>query len=119
MSFKIDTSQIDELAALLAGAAPRMEKDTTRVIDMVTDAVVSSVKAGVPRDTNELADSVEVDRSGGLGYRVRYIHADPKQGYFLEYGSPTTGAPIPWLSGPAQQGSMLLHSELMRVADPL
>lgn len=119
MSLTVDTSEIDALAALLAGAAPRMETDTTRVMDQVASSVVAAAKASVPVASGELRDSVQVERQGGKGYRVRYIHAEPRQGYFLEYGSPTTGAPRPWLSGPAQRGAMVLHDELMRVADPL
>jgi hypothetical protein len=47
----------------------------------------------------------------------KWIGAPVRQGFFLEYGSPTTGGPRPWLTGPAREGANQLLDELARIGE--
>lgn len=100
----IDASEIDELASLLAHAADVAPEGAEKLLDVesrkVHDEAQRTVR-GYPKATGATAASMGRD-SDGLNRR---IWAGTKQGALLEYGTPTTGGPRPWLTGPAEQAS--------------
>lgn len=69
--------------------------------------------ASAMADTGELARSVQMERLNDGAYR---IGADVRQAFFLEYGSPNTGAPRPWLSSPARSAQMQVLSDMSKAA---
>lgn len=113
----IDTSELDELAALLrraADAAPdKADEALGKVVLTVHGAAVRNAAGFNTASTGELAAAVDYDRSGNS----RRVFADVRQAYFLEYGSPKTGAPRPWLSGPAERGSLALLRAMAEVGE--
>jgi hypothetical protein len=64
-------------------------------------------------DTGELSRSVQIERLTDGAYRVG---AGVRQAFFLEYGSPNTGAPRPWLSAPAMTAQQRVLSEVSKAA---
>lgn len=111
----VDDSEIKGLVKMLRkageGCADAAQDALGRVVVDVANAARANA-ANFNRDsTGELARSVDYDRSG----YTRRVFADVRQAFFLEYGSPTTGGPRPWLSAPAERGSARLAVELGRI----
>ena len=80
-------------AAVAAGSAAALNERAQRVA-----SEARSTAAGYPKGTGALAADVNVSVSGNEAH----IFTGQREGYFLEVGSPNTGAPRPWLSGPAE-----------------
>lgn len=100
----IDTSEIDELAGLLSDAARNAPEGAKDLLDIEVPRVYEEAQRTVrsyPNATGETADSMGFDTSGDN----RRIWGNTKQAALLEYGTPTTGAPRPWLTGPAERAS--------------
>lgn len=101
----IDMSEIDELRRLLATASDRAEGDASEVLDKEVPRVFEEAHNTVisyPHATGETAKSMDYDRKGN----TRRVWAETKQARLLEYGTPNTGPPRPWLTGPAERGSL-------------
>ena len=81
----------------------------------LTAAAGRQTAAGYPKATGELASEVSTDMGPGLTGRV---YANVRQAWFLEVGSPNTGAPRPWLSEPAERSQERLYAHIIRVAKP-
>lgn len=116
-----DTSQIKKLSKLI--------DDTRRKTSMVAPQVLTSAANRVfvdavanaqgMADTGELASSTRIQRSDADGALLGFwIGADVRQAFFLEYGSPNTGAPRPWLSSPAMRGQIEALSAIQKAAGP-
>ena len=118
MSVTVDTSEIRQLIAQLRRAADKPIKERTRMLREVGAQVEAEARQNLAghRDTGATEASLRTQMIGVT--RVR-IHSDTRGAFFLEYGSPNTGAPIPWLSEPARRGEEWLLEELGKVADPL
>lgn len=110
----IDTSELDVLAGLLAHAADEAEGETSQLLDKEvpkTFEEARSTVAGYPKATGATAASMGHDTEG----HTRRIWAGTKQGALLEYGTPTTGPPRPWLTGPAQRASRRILEEMAEI----
>lgn len=112
----IDTSDLTRLAALIEAAAKAAPKDADAALDRTVDWVVEKARANAEaiRLTGDLAEGVQADTTG----ITRRIFSPVRQAAFQEYGSPNTGPPNPWLTGPARLGSMRLLQEMVRMGHP-
>ena len=113
----VDVSEIRQLAHLLAVAADAARDESEEALREVAMKVAAEARSNASgfADTGELpAGAVQLQVSGS-GAR---IYADVRQAFFLEYGSPNTGAPRPWLSGPAERGSTELLKRMAKIAEP-
>lgn len=113
----VDMSEIDDLVRLLAVAAEQAPINADHALDIVVPEVWreahANAKAFHKRSTGELAGSLDHDTSG----QVRRVFAPVKQAALLEYGTPNTGAPIPWLTGPGERGSKRLLEMMAEAGD--
>lgn len=100
MTVSIDNRDLGVLTQIINRAAveaPReSERALTRAVEKVHALAVSN--ASRIRDTGELMESIDFDTSGN----TRRVWSDTRQAWFQEVGSPTTGDPNPWLTGPAR-----------------
>lgn len=115
----VDTSELDELEAILQRAAERTTKERARALREAGEGVAREARANASSwftkaSTGELAASIETAQRGVSEYRV---FANVRQAFFLEYGSPNTGGPRPWLSEPAEKGAERLLTELGKAGD--
>lgn len=112
-----DTSDIDELNKVLSEAAARVDKERavalTRTAHKVRDIAVATVR-GYTKGTGALADNVVI---GGTPL-TRTVGSELREAAFLEFGSPNTGGPRPWLTQPAHLGMTALLNELGAAAEP-
>lgn len=117
MQISFDTSDLDNLDELLATARERSWKDRTaalkRIAGQVRSEATENARGFQTKSTGELVAHIEQD---GTPAR-QWIGADVRQAFFLEYGSPTTGPPRAWLSGPARKGANQLFAEMARIGD--
>lgn len=110
MNLHADFTDIRRLENEIARAANGALSGAADALDRIVPRVAEEARANAasfPHGTGELARSVEYDTSG----LTRRVHAPVRQAFFLEYGSPNTGAPRPWLTGPAESG----QNELVRL----
>jgi len=111
----IDVSEIKQLEKLFGTAAKASSVGAEKALRDVTVKVAGEAVANAlsfhTASTGELAAAVEHQVSG-TGARV---FADVRQAFFLEYGSPTTGGPRPWLTEPAERGSTELLTRLSKL----
>lgn len=97
-----DFSEIKELQVVLAAARERPHKVRAAALDKAADATVaeaSAITAAYPSPIDELASNIEQEGTPVF----RRIYTNKRQGHFLHFGSPKTGAPRDWLHGPAQK----------------
>jgi len=116
-SFHADFTALREIEDAAAKAA----RDATTVSTIVLASVANRVfvdavaNAQATALTGELARSVQIERTNRGSADAYMIGAPVRQAFFLEYGSPNTGAPRPWLSAPALKGQDELASHLDKV----
>lgn len=116
MGITFDTSELDNLADLLATAREKPKAVRAEALGRVGDKVKAEAEAiaqAYPDPLDELAGNVEMESTP----LTRRIFTSKRQGAFLEFGSPNTGAPRPWLTGPAQKGADELFEELSKAAE--
>lgn len=117
MQITFDTSDLEHLDDLLAAARERSYKDRTsalkRIANQVRAEATENARTFQTDSTGELVAAIDQD---GTPAR-QWIGAEVRQAFFLEYGSPTTGGPRPWLSAPAQKGANQLFAEMARIGD--
>lgn len=117
MDISFDASAIADLNGVLEKARQRSHKDRTKILARIAGEVRDDARDNAlafnTDSTGELAAAVDTE---GTAARKR-VFANVRQGYFLEYGSPTTGAPRPWLSDPARKGANKLLAEISEVGD--
>lgn len=110
---QIDLSDIDRLEGLIAHAANTAPKDSAQALEKRTREAFTEAKANAgsfhKASTGELASVVEMEVIRG---EHGIIRAPVRQGFFLEYGSPKTGAPRPWLTGPARDAAERLVRDM-------
>lgn len=110
-------SNLDELEQLLEAARARPYKVRTSALNTAAEQVKAEAKAIVATydtdSTGELESVIDIDGTPAS----RRIFAEVRQGFFLEYGTPTTGGPRPWLTGPARTAANDLLNELAAGAD--
>ncbi len=110
------SSDVDGLTKLLETARVRSYTERTKVLKRIAEDVAAKASAtarSYPHATGTLADAVEVDGTPAS----KRIHADVREAFFLEYGSPSTGGPRPWLSAPARDGANQLLAELANIGE--
>lgn len=115
---QVDMSDLKLLERLLADAERSIAVDAVRIVNRVANQVEREAKqtAASYNGTGELSRSVrQLGRSDPSGATVA-IGAPVRQAFFLEFGSPNTGAPRPWLSGPAARGQQDILIDLAREA---
>lgn len=115
-----DFSQLRQLERLLDEARRKASTIPNTILAPAARRVFTESVANAQgmADTGELASSVRLEQTlteSGPGYR---IGADVRQAFFLEYGSPNTGAPRPWLSAPAQRAVTDVLTAASRVMAP-
>lgn len=103
MSDGVDFSDLHRLEAQWRDEAKRLPDDAEDDVDEVVQEVASEARAtaaGYPKGTGALAAAVRIVRVGAAAYTVG---AAVREAFYLEVGSPNTGGPRPWLTGPAQR----------------
>jgi hypothetical protein len=111
-----DLSEIDELVRILALAADRPKRaliTTHREAASAVATAARSTASSYRKGTGRLARSIE-EEADEKGAR---IWADPREGFFLEYGSPNTGGPRRWLSGPAEEVAGKMGEKFQTIAE--
>jgi len=114
----VDTSDLDELVELLGAAIERTPKERATALRKAGNTTEAGARANVAgytkASTGELAGAIT-----HVGTDLtRTIGADVKQAALLEYGTPTTGAPRRWLTGPAEAALDDLLADLAHAAEP-
>jgi hypothetical protein len=116
---RADWSDLKLLERLLDEAQRAVHVDAARIVQRVGRQVEREAKqtASSYQGTGELASSLRqfTYLADPTGATLR-VGAAVRQAFFLEYGSPTTGAPRPWLSGPAERGQEDILIDLAREA---
>jgi len=115
--FRLDTSDLDRLRYLLDRAGDRIDNKAADEVRDVTSRIAAearSTAAGYPHGTGALAAAVDYEVSG-LESRV---FANVREAFYLEYGSPNTGAPRPWLTEPTERGMRDLEDKLGKAGAP-
>ncbi len=112
-SVSMDTSELDRLVADLERAAARPTKDRGRVLLETANKIADDARSGAPVDSGELRSSIYVQGSA----LTKVVGSDVRQAWFLEAGSPSTGAPRPWLTGPAERNIDLLLEKLGKLGE--
>lgn len=112
-----DFSALDDLNRLLEAAVKRTAKARADELNKTAEKVrdqAAAIAASYPKGTGALAANVTVTGTA----LTRRVGSDLREGWFLEFGSPNTGAPRPWLTGPAGRGAEELLAELGKAAAP-
>lgn len=110
-----DFSDLGKLETLLKSAGRKTAQERTVILGTVAERVRSAAAAtaaSYPHATGNLAGDVVVTGSA----LTKRIGSNVKEGHFLEFGSPTTGGPRPWLTGPAEVGTQELVEALAKAA---
>lgn len=101
-SIRVDARAFDDIAGLVGVAIERAPKERARELlktaNMVRDEAAATA-GSYPNGTGALAGAVRV---GGSDL-TRTVGADLREAFFLEFGSPSTGGPRPWLTKPAHE----------------
>lgn len=112
-----DASELDDLNAMLTRAAAKVDTTRSRGLERTARSVRDQAAAtarSYPHATGALADSVEVSGTP----LTKVVGSTLREAFFLEFGSPTTGGPRPWLTGPARTEITRLLEELGKAAIP-
>lgn len=112
-----DFSDLDNLQQLLANArekphALRAEALNRAAEKTRTDA--AAIANSYPDPLDELGNNLQ--REGTPVFQR--VFTTNRQGHFLHFGSPKTGAPRDWLHGPARRAADDLFEELSKAAEP-
>lgn len=117
MDVTFDTSELDDLNKMLTAAAAKVEKTRAsglaRAAESVRDQAASTVRS-YPHSTGALANDLHVSGTP----LTKTVGSTLREAFFLEFGSPTTGGPRPFLTGPARTEITRLLVELGRAAIP-
>ncbi len=117
MNVTVDTSELAALTALLTKAATRSPTETAAALAVIADQVEAEARSNAASfttaSTGELAGSITVTGSK----LTQTIDAPVRQAFFLEAGSPNTGAPRPWLTGPLETGANALLAKVSELGD--
>jgi hypothetical protein len=98
----VDFAELNRLNDLWRRKAKDVDKIDGDVEDVANEiaAEARSTAAGYPKGTGETARSIDVERRGDASYSVV---ASSRAAFYLEVGSPNTGAPRPFITGPAER----------------
>jgi len=99
----IDTSDLKRLSEIFEHAARDAPRESEAALDRAVIKVhaLAVLNAARVRDTGALMESVDYDTEILAGSSTRRVFSDVREAWFQEFGSPHTGAPNPWLTGPA------------------
>ncbi|HRE03086.1 MAG TPA: hypothetical protein PLV68_17435 [Ilumatobacteraceae bacterium] len=112
-----DFAELDDLQQLLAAARQRPASEREGALDRATDRAATEMRditRAYPSPLDELSQHIET--AGTPLYRR--IFTTKRQGHFLHFGSPTTGAPRDWAHGPTQRAVDDMFRELSKAAEP-
>lgn len=112
-----DFTALDDLNSFLEQAITRTAKERTKALDETSEEVRSeaaAIAASYPNGTGALAENVTVSGTD----LTKRVGSDEREGWFLEFGSPNTGGPRPWLTGPADRGAAKMLTRLSKAAEP-
>lgn len=116
-NIEFDTSELDDLNTMLMTAAARVDKvratGLARTAETVRDQAAATVRS-YPHATGALANDLHVSGTP----LTKLVGSTLREAFFLEFGSPTTGGPRPFLTGPARTEITRLLEELGRAAIP-
>lgn len=112
----VDMSEVLDLIVKLERAIERPTKERRRLLAAAGSEIESEARGNLAdhHDSGETEAGLQREMVGDT--RVR-IWSPGRGGFFLEFGSPTTGAPVPWLSGPAMRAEESLLEELGKTGD--
>jgi hypothetical protein len=112
-----DTSELNDLDKLLTTAAGRVDKvrsaGLARAAESVRDQAAATVRS-YPHATGALANDLHVAGTP----LTKTVGSTLREAFFLEFGSPTTGGPRPFLTGPARTEITHLLEELGKAGMP-
>lgn len=101
--FMVDMSDIHELEGLIEHAKNAAPEESAKALETRTteayNEALGNARGFHKASTGALASVTTMEMIRG---EHGIIRAPVRQGWFQEYGSPNTGAPNPWLSGPAR-----------------
>ena len=112
-----DTSELDDLNNMLSRAAAKVVGVRGAGLARTAEAVKSQAAQtarNYPHATGALADSQTVSGT----QLTKRVGSTLREAFFLEFGSPTTGGPRPWLTGPGRTEITKLLEELGEAAVP-
>lgn len=112
-----DFSKFDDLERMLVSAREKPAKVRAVALGRFADRAqheAEAIAASYPSPIDELAASVEQEGTP----LFRRVFTTARQGHFLHFGSPNTGAPRDWLHGPMQSAADDLFVELSKAAAP-
>lgn len=111
-----DTSEIDKLNEMLKAARDRPHAVRAEALDRAEASTIAGAReiaAGYTKGEGILGDSLQSEGSPVH----RRVFSDLRESLFLETGSPNTGAPRAWLTGPARKSVDALFIELSESAE--
>lgn len=112
-----DTSELANLQRTLVLAAIRIDKERAaglqRAATAVRDQAIQTART-YTKGTGALAENIEVTGTP----LTKQVGSDLREAFFLELGSPNTGGPRPFLTGPARIEITKLLVELGHIAEP-
>lgn len=113
-----DTSEIDDLQKRLLTARDKPHDVRAAALDRAAAHAESEARAIVGTYTKKSTGALAaaITREGTPVFQR--IFANVREASLLERGTPNTGAPRPWLTGPAQKGADELFEELSKAAAP-
>lgn len=116
-NISFDTSELDDLNDMLGRAAAKVDTTRARGLERTANSVRDQAAAtarSYPHASGALANDVSVSGTP----LTKRVGSNLREAFFLEFGSPTTGGPRPWLTGPARTEITRLLEELGKAAIP-
>jgi hypothetical protein len=117
MSVEWDASELDDLGELFSTTVARVSRERATRLASHAEAIRSQAAteaAGYRHATGALAEDLRVTG----GDVTKRVGSSLREAFFLEFGSPTTGSPRPYLTGPARKEVDALLRELGEAAMP-
>jgi hypothetical protein len=117
MAISADFSELAGIERLLENARTKLPKVRSAALKHAADrtqAEAEQIAASYPDPLDELAHNIQQEGTD----LTRRIWTDKRQGHFLHFGSPNTGAPRDWLHGPTGRAADQLFEELSQAAVP-
>ena len=112
-----DFSGFDDLEHRIATARDRPAKERAAKLGHYADRAQhesEAIAASYPSPIDELAANIEQEGTP----LFRRIFTYERQGHFLHFGSPNTGAPRDWLHQNVQRAADDLFDDLSKAAEP-
>lgn len=112
-----DTSELDDINTMLSRAAAKVDTTRARGLEQTANSVRDQA-AATARSYAHASGALANDVSVSGTPLTKVVGSTLREAFFLEFGSPTTGGPRPWLTAPARTEITRLLEELGKAAIP-